>query len=47
VTSATRGVRWRARLVPPSAIAALRRAGSRALDLFYWLDVARIRRRRA
>jgi transglutaminase-like putative cysteine protease len=43
---AGRWVRWRARLFPPSATATLRRAGGRALDVFEWLDVATLRRRR-
>jgi transglutaminase-like putative cysteine protease len=43
---AGRRVRWRARLFPPSATATLRRAGTRALDVFEWLDVAIPRRRR-
>jgi transglutaminase-like putative cysteine protease len=42
---AGRWVRWRARLVPPSATATLRRMGGRALDVFEWLDVATLRRR--
>jgi transglutaminase-like putative cysteine protease len=41
-----RHVRWRARVFPPSALATLRRAGSRVLDWFDWLDVATPRRRR-
>jgi transglutaminase-like putative cysteine protease len=43
---AERWGRWRARLFPPSATAALRRMGGRALDVFEWLDVATLRRRR-
>jgi hypothetical protein len=43
---AGRGVRWRARIFPPSALAALRRTGTAALDVFEWLDVATARRRR-
>ena len=43
---AGRWARWRARLVPPSATATLRRTGGRALDVFEWLDVASLRRRR-
>jgi transglutaminase-like putative cysteine protease len=43
---AGRRVRWRALLFPPSATATLRRAGGRALDVFEWLDVATLRRRR-
>jgi transglutaminase-like putative cysteine protease len=43
---AGRGVRWRARLFPPSALAALRRTGTAVLDVFEWLDVATARRRR-
>jgi transglutaminase-like putative cysteine protease len=43
---ASRRVRWRARLFPPSATAALRTAGTRVLDRFEWLDVAIPRRRR-
>ncbi|GAB2860944.1 DUF3488 and transglutaminase-like domain-containing protein [Actinoallomurus bryophytorum] len=43
---AGRWVRWRARLFPPSATATLRRGGGRALDVFEWLDVATLRRRR-
>jgi transglutaminase-like putative cysteine protease len=43
---AGRWVRWRARLFPPSATATLRRTGGRALDVFEWLDVATLRRRR-
>jgi transglutaminase-like putative cysteine protease len=43
---AGRRVRWRARLFPPSATATLRRAGTRVLDVFEWLDVAIPRRRR-
>jgi transglutaminase-like putative cysteine protease len=42
---AGRGVRWRARLFPPSALAALRRTGTRVLDVFEWLNVATARRR--
>lgn len=42
---ASRRARLRARVFPPSAAAALRRAGSRVLDAFDWLDVASIRRR--
>jgi transglutaminase-like putative cysteine protease len=38
--------RWRARLLPASATASLRRAGTRMLDLFEWLDVPKLRRRR-
>ena len=41
-----RRVRWRAVLLPPSAMARLRRAGTRAMDVFEWLDVATPRRRR-
>ncbi len=41
----TRGVRWRARLLPPSSARLLRRLGSRALDAFDWLDVVTLRRR--
>ncbi len=44
--TASRGVRWRARVVPPSATRSLRRAGTRVLDAFDWLDVAMVRRRR-
>jgi transglutaminase-like putative cysteine protease len=43
---AGRRVRWRARLFPPSATATMRRAGTRVLDVFEWLDVAIPRRRR-
>ncbi|WP_345467825.1 DUF3488 and transglutaminase-like domain-containing protein [Actinoallomurus oryzae] len=39
-------VRWRARLFPPSATRSLRRAGTRIMDVFEWLDVATPRRRR-
>ncbi len=45
-TRAPRRVRWRARVFPPSATMSLRRAGSRVLDVFEWLDVAMPRRRR-
>ncbi|MDN3358313.1 DUF3488 and transglutaminase-like domain-containing protein [Actinomadura sp. DC4] len=45
-TRARRRTRWRARLFPPSAVAALRRAGTRMMDVFEWLDVAIPRRRR-
>jgi transglutaminase-like putative cysteine protease len=41
-----RRVRWRSGVFPPSAMAALRQAGSRVLDTFDWLDVATPRRRR-
>jgi transglutaminase-like putative cysteine protease len=41
-----RRVRWRTRVFPPSALATLRRAASRVLDLFDWLEVAMPRRRR-
>ncbi|MFB9840720.1 transglutaminase, partial [Actinoallomurus acaciae] len=37
---ASRRVRWRARLFPPSATKSLRRAGTRVMDVFEWLDVA-------
>jgi transglutaminase-like putative cysteine protease len=43
---AGRGVRWRAQVFPPSALATLRRTGSRVLDVVEWLDVATARRRR-
>jgi transglutaminase-like putative cysteine protease len=43
---AGRGVRWRARVFPPSATMTLRRAGTRLLDIVEWLDVAIPRRRR-
>jgi transglutaminase-like putative cysteine protease len=43
---AGRRVRWRARVFPPSAMVTLRRAGSRVLDVFEWLNVATPRRRR-
>lgn len=43
---ARRSVRWRARVFPPSATAALRRVGTQVLDVFEWLDVATPRRRR-
>jgi transglutaminase-like putative cysteine protease len=42
---ASRRARLRALLFPPSAVATLRRAGTRVLDAFDWLDVASIRRR--
>jgi transglutaminase-like putative cysteine protease len=42
---ATRRARWRARLVPPSSAVALRRVGTRMLDLFDRLDMATARRR--
>jgi hypothetical protein len=44
---ASRRVRWRARLFPPSATRSLRRAGTRIMDVFEWLDVATPRRRRS
>jgi hypothetical protein len=43
---ASRRTRWRARVFPPSAVMSLRRAGSRAMDVFEWLDVLTARRRR-
>jgi transglutaminase-like putative cysteine protease len=43
---ARRRARWRARVFPPSALATLRRTGTRVLDVFEWLDVATPRRRR-
>ena len=43
---AGRRARWRARVFPPSALATLRRTGTRVLDVFEWLDVATPRRRR-
>jgi transglutaminase-like putative cysteine protease len=44
--AASRRARLRANLFPPSAAVTLRRAGTRVLDAFDWLDVASIRRRR-
>jgi hypothetical protein len=35
-----RAARWRARLVPPSALRPMRAAAQHALDVFSWLDVA-------
>ncbi|MGI5227356.1 transglutaminaseTgpA domain-containing protein [Actinoallomurus sp. CA-142502] len=43
---ASRRVRWRARLFPPSVTMSLRSAGTRIMDVFEWLDVATPRRRR-
>ena len=45
--SVTRSVRWRARLLPSSAVERTRRSLSHALDAFGWLEVAiaRVRRR--
>jgi hypothetical protein len=43
--AANRRARLRAGLFPPSAAVTLRRAGTRVLDAFDWLDVASIRRR--
>ena len=45
--SVTKSARWRARLLPASAVDRTRLALSHALDLFGWLEVAtgRVRRR--
>ncbi len=37
---ATRRVRWRARLLPPSALAPARTALQHAMDIFGWMDIA-------
>jgi hypothetical protein len=37
---ATRRVRWRARLLPPSALVPVRTALQHALDVFGWMDIA-------
>lgn len=44
---ATRGARWRARLLPPSVLRSYRRTAGRCLDVFAWLDLlgARLRGR--
>ena len=43
--SVTRSARWRARLVPASAVTRTRRGLAHALDVFGWLDVAAARTR--
>ena len=40
---ASRAVRWRARLLPPSALTPLRAGLQHALDVFGWLDAAGLR----
>jgi hypothetical protein len=43
--SVTRPARWRARLMPASAVTRTRRGLAHALDVFGWLDVAAARAR--